>query len=45
MAVFEFPSAQSIKDMMASEVLNAGNDLRKLTGAGGYSGRRLYRGC
>ncbi len=28
-AVFEFPSAQSIKDMMASEEFNALNDLRK----------------
>ncbi len=27
-AVFEFPSAQSIKDMMASEEFNALNDLR-----------------
>lgn len=29
MAVFEFPSAQSVKDMMASEEFNALNDLRK----------------
>ncbi len=29
MAVFEFPTAQSIKDMMASEAFNALNDLRK----------------
>lgn len=29
MAVFEFPSAPSIKDMMASEAFNALNDLRK----------------
>jgi len=28
-AVFEFPSDQSIKDMMASEDFNALNDLRK----------------
>jgi uncharacterized protein (DUF1330 family) len=28
-AVFEFPSAQSIKDMMASKEFNALNDLRK----------------
>jgi len=28
-AVFEFPSAQSIKDMLASEEFNALNDLRK----------------
>lgn len=28
-AVFEFPSTQSIKDMMASEDFNALNDLRK----------------
>jgi len=29
MAVFEFPSAQSIKDMMVSEEFNALNNLRK----------------
>jgi uncharacterized protein (DUF1330 family) len=29
MAVFEFPSAQSIKDMMKSEEFNSLNDLRK----------------
>lgn len=28
-AVFEFPSQQSIKDMMASDEFNALNDLRK----------------
>ena len=28
-AVFEFPSVQSIKDMIASEEFNALNDLRK----------------
>ena len=28
-AVFEFPSAHSIKDMLASEDFNALNDLRK----------------
>ncbi|MDA3942574.1 MAG: DUF1330 domain-containing protein [Bacteroidetes bacterium] len=28
-AVFEFPSAQSVKDMMTSEEFNALNDLRK----------------
>ena len=28
-AVFEFPSAHSIKDMLASEEFNALNDLRK----------------
>ncbi|MCP9768979.1 DUF1330 domain-containing protein [Lacihabitans sp. LS3-19] len=28
-AVFEFPSAQNIKDMIASEEFNALNDLRK----------------
>lgn len=28
-AVFEFPSAQSVKDMLASEEFNALNDLRK----------------
>jgi uncharacterized protein (DUF1330 family) len=28
-AVFEFPNAQSIKDMMASEDFNALNELRK----------------
>lgn len=29
MAVFEFPSAKSIKDMMVSEEFNALNELRK----------------
>lgn len=29
MAVFEFPSAQSVKDMMESEEFNALSDLRK----------------
>lgn len=29
MAVFEFPSSQSVKDMMASEEFNALNELRK----------------
>lgn len=28
-AVFEFPNAQSVKDMMASETFNALNELRK----------------
>lgn len=28
-AVFEFPSAQSVKDMMASQAFNDLNDLRK----------------
>jgi uncharacterized protein (DUF1330 family) len=28
-AVFEFPSAQSVKDMLASEEFNALNELRK----------------
>lgn len=29
MAVFEFPSSQSVKNMMASEAFNTLNDLRK----------------